>query len=152
MKVYYEKLDHMLKPLVPKFCSDLSVYLRDIAEKQVPAKLKPIVVQNRGVKRLKCFSIEAFCSKVSSGGSPEKKLAGRCLCVCMYVCMSVHLSEHFRLWSPNGWSDRGGRIFIQCAGVTERRWYRFRTDLLYVARAKFDCANICKKVIAKGAR
>ena len=33
----------MLKPLVPKFCCDLSVRLRDIAEKQVPANLKPIV-------------------------------------------------------------------------------------------------------------
>ena len=35
----------MLKSLVPKpkFRSDLSVLLRDIAEKQVPAKLKPIV-------------------------------------------------------------------------------------------------------------
>ena len=43
MGVYYEKLGHMLKPLVPKFRSDLSVRLRDIAEKQVPEKLKPIV-------------------------------------------------------------------------------------------------------------
>ena len=34
----------MLKPLVSKFRSDLSVRLRDIAVKQVPAKLKPIVV------------------------------------------------------------------------------------------------------------
>ena len=33
----------MLKPLVPKFRPDLSAHLRDIAEKQVPAKLKPIV-------------------------------------------------------------------------------------------------------------
>ena len=33
----------MLKPVVPKFRSDLSVRLGDIAEKQVPAKLKPIV-------------------------------------------------------------------------------------------------------------
>ena len=43
MRVYYEKLGHMLKPLVPKFGSDLSVRLRDIAEKQVLANLKPIV-------------------------------------------------------------------------------------------------------------
>ena len=34
----------MLKPLVPKFCPDLLARLKDIAEKQVPAKLKPIVV------------------------------------------------------------------------------------------------------------
>ena len=33
----------MLKLLVPKLSSDLSVRLRDIDEKQVPAKLKPIV-------------------------------------------------------------------------------------------------------------
>ena len=33
----------MLKPLVPKFRSDLPVRLRDIAEKQVPERLKPIV-------------------------------------------------------------------------------------------------------------
>ena len=43
LRVNYEKLGHMLKPLIPKFCSDLSVRLRDITEKQVPAKLKPIV-------------------------------------------------------------------------------------------------------------
>ena len=33
----------MLKPLVHKFCPDLFAHLKDIAEKQVPAKLKPIV-------------------------------------------------------------------------------------------------------------
>ena len=33
----------MLKPLVPKFRPDPSARLKDIAEKQVPAKLKPIV-------------------------------------------------------------------------------------------------------------
>ena len=42
--MHYEKLGHILEPPVPKFRSDLSVRLRDIAEKkQVPAKLKPIV-------------------------------------------------------------------------------------------------------------
>ena len=44
IRVYYEKLGHMLKPIVPKFRSDLSVHFKDIAEKQVPAELKPIVV------------------------------------------------------------------------------------------------------------
>ena len=43
IRAYYEKLGHILKPPVPKFRSDLSVRLKDIAEKQVPAKLKPIV-------------------------------------------------------------------------------------------------------------
>ena len=33
----------MLKPLAPKFGSDLSIRLRDIAENQVSARLKPIV-------------------------------------------------------------------------------------------------------------
>ena len=34
----------MLKPLVPKFRPDLSVCLKDITEKQIPVKLKPIVI------------------------------------------------------------------------------------------------------------
>ena len=33
----------MLQPIVPRFRSDISVLLKDITEKQVPAKLKPIV-------------------------------------------------------------------------------------------------------------
>ena len=33
----------MLQPLVPKFRSDLSFRFKDIAENQVPVKLKPIV-------------------------------------------------------------------------------------------------------------
>ena len=41
----------MLKPVVPKLRPDLSVRLKDIAEKQVPAKLKPIVVD----ENLLCF-------------------------------------------------------------------------------------------------
>ena len=43
IRVYYEKLGHVLKPPLPKFRSDLFVRLRDIAEKQVPANLKPII-------------------------------------------------------------------------------------------------------------
>ena len=43
IRIYYEKIGHMLKTLVPKFRSDLFVRLRAIAEEQVPAKLKPIV-------------------------------------------------------------------------------------------------------------
>ena len=41
--VHYEKLGRMMKPLAPKFPSDLFVRLRNIAEKQVPAELKPVV-------------------------------------------------------------------------------------------------------------
>ena len=36
----------MLKALVPKFHPDLFAFSKDIAEKQVPAKLKPIVVDS----------------------------------------------------------------------------------------------------------
>ena len=38
----YEKLGHMLKTPMSKFRSGLSIRLRDITEKQVPAKLEPI--------------------------------------------------------------------------------------------------------------
>ena len=38
-----KKIGHMLKPLVPKCRLDLFVRVRDIAEKQVLAKLKQIV-------------------------------------------------------------------------------------------------------------
>ena len=44
IRVYYEKLGLILKPLVPNFRPDLFAHLRDIAEKQVSANLKPIVV------------------------------------------------------------------------------------------------------------
>ena len=43
ISVCYVKLGHMLEPIVPKFRYDLSVRLRYIAEKQVPAKPKPII-------------------------------------------------------------------------------------------------------------
>ena len=42
----------MLKPLVPKRCLHLSARLKDIAEKQVPAKLKPIVAHIRSKMHL----------------------------------------------------------------------------------------------------
>ena len=45
MEVYSEKLGRMLKPPVLKFRSEISVRLRDIAEKQIPAKLKPTIVE-----------------------------------------------------------------------------------------------------------
>ena len=50
IRVHYEKLGHMLKPLVPKFRLDLSSLLKDIAEKQVTAKLKPMVVWHTLIK------------------------------------------------------------------------------------------------------
>ena len=40
--ILQQKLGHMLKALVPKFRSDLTVRLKDIVKKQVPANLKPI--------------------------------------------------------------------------------------------------------------
>ena len=36
IRAYYEKLGYMLKPLVPKFRSDLSVHSTDIAENRSP--------------------------------------------------------------------------------------------------------------------
>ena len=42
--MYYEKIGHILKPLVPTFRPDLSVRFRDITKKQVLAELKPILV------------------------------------------------------------------------------------------------------------
>ena len=42
IRVYCEKLGHMLKLLLHKFRPDPSVRLKDIAEKQFPTKLKPI--------------------------------------------------------------------------------------------------------------
>ena len=36
IRVYYEKLVHILKPLVPKFRHDLYTRFKDIIEKQVP--------------------------------------------------------------------------------------------------------------------
>ena len=64
--VYYEKLVHMLKPLAPKFRYDLSVRLRDIAEKQVPTKLKPIVGGFRCLKCLPTFVENQFDWRVSA--------------------------------------------------------------------------------------
>ena len=43
LRVYYEKLGHILKPIVPTFRPNLFARLGNIAEKQVPANLKPIV-------------------------------------------------------------------------------------------------------------
>ena len=40
---YYEKLGHILKPVMPKFRPDLPARLGYIAKKHVPATLKPIV-------------------------------------------------------------------------------------------------------------
>ena len=40
---YDEKLGYILKLLVPKFRSDLSARLKDMVEKQLPKKLKPMV-------------------------------------------------------------------------------------------------------------
>ena len=44
IRVYYGKLCHMLKPLKTKLHPDISAHLKDTFKKQVPTKLKPIVV------------------------------------------------------------------------------------------------------------
>ena len=43
IRVYYGKLGYTLKSLVPKYRPDSFARLKDIAEKQIPAKLKPVV-------------------------------------------------------------------------------------------------------------
>ena len=48
----------MLKPPVPKFRSNLSIRVRDIAEEQVPVTLKPIVG---------CFTGAAFADRFELG-------------------------------------------------------------------------------------
>ena len=71
MRVYYKKIDHMLKPPEPKFRSDLSSRFRDIAEKQVPAKLKPTVIYSR-------FSSSSFfLTPFFSAGCPNLIYDGR---------------------------------------------------------------------------
>ena len=44
IRIYYEKLGHMLKPTVPKFRPNSFAHLKEIAKKQVPVKLKLIVI------------------------------------------------------------------------------------------------------------
>ena len=62
MCLYHEKLGHMLKPLVSKFRSDLSVYLKDIAEKLVPAKLKPLVEATNSIGTC---AAQRYCGNVA---------------------------------------------------------------------------------------
>ena len=51
MRAYYQKLGCMLRPLVPKIRPDLYARLKNIAEKQVPAKLKRIVGGGGTIRR-----------------------------------------------------------------------------------------------------
>ena len=44
IRIYCEKLGHMLKPTVPKFCPNSLAHLKEITKKQVPVKLKLIVI------------------------------------------------------------------------------------------------------------
>ena len=44
IRIYYEKLGHMLKPTVPKFRPNSFAHLKEITKKQVPVKLKLIVI------------------------------------------------------------------------------------------------------------
>ena len=74
IKVHYEKLGHMLKPLMPKFRSDLSVRLRDTAEKQVHAKLKPIVGV-LGVSPSSNFPVASVVGLTICRGRPRPEVA-----------------------------------------------------------------------------
>ena len=72
IRVNNEKLGHMLKPLVPKFRLDLCARLKDIAEKQIPAKLKPIAGQVKWPYILKAL----WCHISYSLWSINVKLSG----------------------------------------------------------------------------
>ena len=83
----------MLKTLVPKFRPDLSVRSRDIAEKPVPAKLKPIVeflcLVNSPFQCLHNFSVGVEVGE--DGGecvSLVEKFAGDC---CPQYFSSAHI-------------------------------------------------------------
>ena len=110
------------------------------------------LVQNLRVKRIQWFCTEDLCFKISSGGVQEKSWpAGVCLSVCMCVYMYASLSKHSRLLSPNGWSDRDGRIFVRPAETTLRRWCQLQTNQVQVARDTLNRANPSKKALAKTA-
>ena len=75
---------------------------------------KSLIIQNRRITGSKCIRIENFVRRFPLVGCWNK--VGRPMFVRVCVCVSV--SKHFRLWSPNGWSDRDGRIFVRCSGKT----------------------------------
>ena len=61
----------MLKPLVSKLHLDLSTRLKNIAEKQVPAKLKPIVNGRRVAEAVSTGKVVAELRKrIKIGSSP----------------------------------------------------------------------------------
>ena len=71
----------MLKPIVSRFRSNLSVCLGDIAEKQVPAKLKPLVTiirgrESRADDRMKVMILQE--KSVTSGENRRSKSGRAC--------------------------------------------------------------------------
>ena len=87
----------MLNPLVPKFRLDLSVGSKDIAEKQVPAKLKPIVGQDSiGQGR---GSIQHGESKKwhETGQGMTRKRRGQSMAVCNRTRRSLDTSATVEL-------------------------------------------------------
>ena len=104
------------------------------------------LVQNRRVKRLQYFSIEGFPRRFPLLGR-WKKIAGRCLSVCLSVCPSV---QAFSSLEPeqlvgSGRSNihsirrNGGKTMVTVLD----RW-------LHVPRATCDRANPCQKVVSQG--
>ena len=80
----------MLKPSVPKFRYDLSVRLRDITEKRVPAKPKPIVVSTQAT------AFRPFPSHYTTRG-------GRSLCVAiswLHVNGAAGTAADLRVYQP----------------------------------------------------
>ena len=66
----------MLKLHVPKVCSNLFARLKDIAEKQIPAKLKPIVGYNISMINNQWYDITLVLRRVFNlqTGVSKKKL------------------------------------------------------------------------------
>ena len=83
----------------------------------------------------KALALKALCSRIFSGGSllAEKGIRA----------MSVGLSKHFHFWSPNGWSDRDGRIFFD---APERQ----KDDGAICGHVQ-SRANTCQKSLARAA-
>ena len=83
----------MLKPPVPKFRPDLSARLKDIAEKQVPAKLRPIVGTCNQLAR-KAPMQTTLCKRIhklikSKKSTPRCNVRNLCA-ICIYrVCVPL---------------------------------------------------------------
>ena len=126
MGIYYEKIGHMLKPLVPKFLCDLSARLTDIAEKRVPASatLKPIVGQPMRPTVTDCRGdcIAALIRYIvhSSPYWPRAAKSVQKRCVRLFS-LSVSLGCHVGSWSDGLALSARGQIAAR-KHLHEKHW------------------------------